>query len=233
MARKRLVVLGVVTAVVLVGCGAVWYTLIRDTADPEADVDAIASDAGDPGAGDGPATADGTWTIEADGTVFVGYRVQETFAGDVVEKTATGRTPAVEGTMTVDGDRIAEATFTADLLQLKSDQARRDSALLSRGLELETYPEASFELTSPIPLPSAPAEGETVEVTATGDLTLHGRTAPVELALEGRWEGATISVAGSAPITFADFGMEAIDMAGFVRTDDHGVLELQLLFVPA
>lgn len=233
MSRRLVAVLVAVPVVVLVGCGAVWYTLIRDTADPEADVDAVTAEGGGGDTGAGPASADGTWTVEPGDTVFVGYRVQEQFAGDTIRKTATGRTPAVEGTITVDGDRITAAGFTADLTELKSDQARRDSALLTRGLELATYPEASFELTSPVVLPSPPARGENVEVTATGDLTLHGQTAPVEVALEGRWEGTTISVAGSAPIAFADFGIDAIDMAGFVRTDDHGTLELQLLLVPA
>jgi polyisoprenoid-binding protein YceI len=231
--RTRLIVVGALV-VVLLGGVAVWYTLLRDTADPEADIDAVSADSGgDTATGEGPATPDGTWTVETDDTVFVGYRVEEQFAADVVKKTATGRTPAVEGTLTVAGDQITAASFTADLTQLSSDQARRDSALLTRGLEIEQFPTASFELTQPIALPAAPTRAETVEVTATGNLTVHGQTKPVEIALEGRWDGPTISVAGDTPIAFADYGMDAIDIGGFVSTDDHGTLELQLLLVPS
>jgi polyisoprenoid-binding protein YceI len=232
--RRGLIVAAAALVVVVLGGAVVWYTVLRDTADPEADIDAVSADgAGENAAGDGPSTPDGTWTVETGGTVFVGYRVEEQFAGDTIKKTATGRTPAVEGKLTVAGDEITEASFTADLTQLSSDQARRDSALLTRGLEIERFPTASFELTQPLTLPAPPTRGETVELTAAGNLTLHGQTRPVEVALEGRWDGATISVAGDTPITFADYGMQAIEIGGFVSTDDHGTMELQLLLVPA
>jgi polyisoprenoid-binding protein YceI len=237
MSRRALIVVLSALVVIGLGAGAVWYTLLRDSADPEADLDALtaegpAAGSGD-SAGDRPASADGTWTVETGDTVFVGYRVEEQLAAEVVKKTATGRTPAVEGTLTVAGDQITAASFMADLTQLESDQARRDSALLTRGLEIEQFPTASFVLTRPITLSETPTRGETVELTATGDLTLHGQTTPVDVTLEGRWDGATISVAGSTPITFADFGIEPISIGGFVTTDDHGTMELQLLLVPA
>jgi len=236
MSRRILVVAAVVLVVLGVGGGVFWYTVLRDTADPKADIDAVSSAGsgdGDSAAGEGPATPDGTWTVQTEESVFVGYRVEEQFAGDRIKKTATGRTPAVEGDLTIAGDQVTAASFTADLTQLASDQARRDSALLTRGIQIEQFPTATFELTAPITLPETPTRGETVEVTATGDLTLHGQTKPVELQLEGRWDGATLSVAGETPITFADFGIEPITIGGFVSTDDHGTMELQLLLVPA
>jgi polyisoprenoid-binding protein YceI len=237
MSRRTLIAVSALVVVVL-GGAAVWYFVFRDDAPPRADVDNVAADSsndGDgeaPGSGDAPGTADGTWTVEAGDTVFVGYRVEEQFAGDTIKKTAAGRTPAVDGELVVDGDQITSATIDADLAQLTSDQDRRDSALLTRGLQTEQFPDASFELTSPIALPAAPEQGETVEITATGDLTLHGQTQSVDIALEGRWDGATISVAGDTPIAFADYGIEPIEIGGFVSTDDHGTMELQLLFVP-
>jgi polyisoprenoid-binding protein YceI len=67
---------------------------------------------------------------------------------------------------------------------------------------------------------------------ATGDLTLHGQTKSVTIPLQTRWNGATIDVTGSLPITFADFGMQAISIPT-VHTDDKGTLEIKLTFVPA
>jgi polyisoprenoid-binding protein YceI len=224
----------VVVVVLAVGGVGLWYFVLRDTAEPEASVDAVGGSSGGAAAsGAGPATPDGEWAVSPDESVFVGYRVQETFAGSVAERTATGRTPAVEGTMTVEGDAITAASVSADVSRLESDQDRRDSALRTRGLETDRFPDAAFELTGPVTLPAAPARGETVAVTATGELTLHGVTAPVEVELEAQWDGPTISVAGAAPIAFADFGMEPIEIAGFVSTEDSGTMELQLLFVPA
>ena len=234
MTRLR-IILATAIVVVVAGGVAVWWFVLRDTAAPEASLDAVGGDGGDGEAasGTGPDSPDGTWTIKADDSVFVGYRVTENFAGDVVEKTATGRTAAVEGTITVDGTAITATGFTADLTQLKSDQARRDSSLAARGIETERFPTATFALTQPVTLPAAPAKGEDLQLTVTGDLTLHGVTKPVDVAIEARWDGPTISVAGHAPITFADFGMDRIELPGFVTTDDQGTLELQLLFVPS
>jgi len=226
--RLRIVVVAVV-AVLALAALAVWWFVLRDTAEPEADLDAI--DAG--GSADGPATPDGDWAVEPGEDVFVGYRVDELFAGDTLSVTATGRTPAVEGTLTVDGTTVTAAELTADVTQLASDQARRDAALATRGLETDQFPEATFTLTEPLELPSPPERDAPVTATAAGELTLHGVAAPVEVQVEARWDGPTISVAGSTPITFADHGMEPIDIPGFVRTEGTGTMELQLVFVPA
>lgn len=242
MSKVTKVVVAVVAVLVVAGAG-LWWAVLRDTSPEVANLDAIdvpsnlgAAGSGGPagtGAGDAPASADGTWEVVAGEDVFVGYRIQELFGGQTIEKTATGRTPAVEGSVVIDGTTISSATFTADLTQLASDEARRDAAVGTRGLETETFPEATFTLTEPITLPSAPTPGEEITVSATGDLTLHGVTQPVTLELTAEWTGAAITVAGSAPVVLADFDMEAIEIPGFVTVADDGVLELQLVLQPA
>ncbi len=231
-------------AVVVVLGGGLWYFVLRDTSPPVASIDAIdvppatgspngtAAPSGTAG-GAAPESADGTWTVTVGEDVFVGYRIEELFGGQTVKKTATGRTPAVTGTVVIEGTTIPSATFTADVTKLKSDDDRRDGALGSRGLQTETFPEATFTLTEPITLPGEPTEGEELTVSATGDLTLHGVTKPVTLELTAKWSGSAITVAGSAPIVLTDFGMDVIEIPGLVTTDDHGVLELQLVLQPA
>src|SRR5207237_1469928 len=54
---------------------------------------------------------------------FVGYRVNETLAGNKAN-TAVGRTPAVSGTLTLDGATIRSVQITADPSQLQSDDQR-------------------------------------------------------------------------------------------------------------
>jgi polyisoprenoid-binding protein YceI len=228
--------------VVVIGGAGLWFFVLRDTAPEVATLDAIdvPTDPGSsrpPGSGGSsgsgiPASVDGAWTVVAGEDVFVGYRIQELFAGQTIEKTATGRTPLVEGSVTIAGTSVTEATFTADLTALASDEARRDAAVGSRGLETETFPEATFTLTAPIDLPDTVNMDEEITLSATGDLTLHGVTKTVTLELKAKWLGDAITIAGSAPIVLSDFGMEVIEIPGFVTVADNGVLELQLVLRP-
>lgn len=236
MSKMAKIVVAAAAVVIVLG-GALWYFVLRDTAPETASLAAIdvpTTVAGPGGTADAatPTSADGTWVVVQGEDVFVGYRIEELFGGQTIKKTAAGRTPAVTGTVEIDGSTISSATITADVTKLKSDEARRDGAIGSRGLQTETFPEATFTLTEPITLSGEPKQGEETTVSATGDLTLHGVTKPVTLDLTAKWTGSAITVAGSAPIVLADFGMDVIEIPGFVTTDDHGTLELQLVLQP-
>ncbi len=91
--------IAVVLVIVLGGAGFYWFFL-RDDAPPKA---SLQTNSTVEGASGDPASADGTWKVAPADNVFVGYRVQEVFAGETIKKTAAGRTPAVEGTLTVSG----------------------------------------------------------------------------------------------------------------------------------
>ena len=163
--------------------------------------------------------------MSAGGETFVGYRVREEFASIGV-KDAVGRTPGVTGSVDVDGDTITAAKLDADLSTLVSDEARRDDALRERGIETDRFPTASFELTEPVEL-------SRTKTTTAGTLTLHGETQPVEVTLRSQRIGdSTIELAGSAPIAFADFGIEPPSVAGVVTVEDHGVLEFKIRLRP-
>ena len=233
----KIALIAVVAVVVLGGAGFYWFVL-RDTAPPvvtlgDAPTGTVAANA--------PATPDGNWKVqqetkpEADSSdykVFVGYRVMELFAGDTIKKEAVGRTVDVTGTMTVKGQTVPAAQIEATLTSLKSDRSPRDNYIHNVGLESDQFPKATFKLTAPIQLPSAPKLGEKQSVMATGDLTLHGQTKSVSAPLETRWNGATIQVTGLVPITFADYGIQKITIPT-LSTDDKGSLEIALTFVPA
>ena len=60
---------------------------------------------------------------------------------------------------------------------------------LAKGIETGTFPTATFRLTTPIELGALPAEGETISMTALGELTLHGQTKAVEVPLQARLSG--------------------------------------------
>ena len=176
----------------------------------------------------------GTWTVDPSvgsfsdfSGSFVGYRVKETLAS-IGATEAVGRTPDVTGSVTIDGTTITAASFLANLQGLQSDDDRRDGQLRRQALETQEFPEASFTLTGPVDLGSVPADGATVDLTATGDLTLHGQTRSVQVPLQARLAGDVVTIAGSLPIVFADYGIEPPSSMIVLSVEDNGVMEVQL-----
>jgi polyisoprenoid-binding protein YceI len=174
---------------------------------------------------------DGTWTL-VEGDSFVGYRVREQLAFLPAPNDAVGRSSAVDGSLEIEGLEIVSTSVTADLTQLESDESRRDFAIRTNGLESDTYPTATFELTEPIAFDRQPAEGEVVDVEATGELTLHGVTQEVTFPLEARWDAGQIVVVGSLEVAFDDYEITAPSI-GPATVGDNGTIELQLVFVPS
>jgi polyisoprenoid-binding protein YceI len=184
----------------------------------------------------GASSLDGTWTVDTSigsfsdfTSSFVGYRVAEQLA-NVGATTAVGRTPKVSGTLTVSGTSITAVSITADLTALQSDRSMRDGQLHTQALQTDTYPTATFVLADPITLGHLPAEGETISVTAVGDLTLHGVTKRVSIPLQAKLASGVVTVVGSLPIAFADYSIAAPQSMMVLSVADNGTMELQLHF---
>ena len=177
-------------------------------------------------AGAGP--YDGTWTV-TDESEF-GYRVEEVLFG--VNTTAAGRSNQITGTMTIAGAAVTTASFSVDVASITSDDERRDTQFRGDVMDTEQFPEATFTLTAPIELGTVPADGQQVTATATGDLTLHGVTRSVTFDVTAQAATDRIGVLGSIPILFADYDIENPSRSG-ITTEDNGVLEFVLVFVPA
>ena len=183
-----------------------------------------------------PGGLEGTWSIDPSigsfddfSSSWVGYRVDETLAGNRAN-TAVGRTPDVTGKLTLSGTQIASVEVTANLQSLKSDDDRRDGQLQRQAIQTSQFPEATFNLTSPIELGTLPADGQTITATATGELTLHGVTRTVEVPIEARVSGDVVTVAGSIAIQFADYDIERPTSFVVLSIEDHGIVEFQLHF---
>ncbi len=220
----------VVTVVVVGGVGFYWLFLRGDAPDrarlPARTTGTTVA------AGQAVGSPDGTWRLTPGDEIFAGYRVQEQFAGETIEKTAVGRTIGVEGSMTIAGGQVTDVEVTADLTRLRSDQGRRDDYIRTRGLETNTYGTATFRLTQPVALPPDVPPGQPFELTAVGELTLHGVTRQVEMPLKAQWDGTAIDVAGGTTIVMADYAMEPPSNS-IVSVADQGELELQLSFTRA
>jgi polyisoprenoid-binding protein YceI len=242
--RPLLIVAGVVLLAVLAAGGyGLWYLFLQPPG-PAAVADSSlppvptssAAGSSQPVASGG---IDGTWNVDtsigsfADSTSsFVGYRVQEELAS-IGASTAVGRTPNVSGSLTISGTQVTAATITADLTTLQSDDQRRDGQLARQGIQTSQFPTATFKLTSPIELGSVPADGKEIQVTASGQLTLHGQTKDVQIPLKARLSGSTIAISGSLPIAFADYGIQKSNSFMVLSIADEGTMELQLFFTRA
>ncbi len=227
-----LLVLGVVGG----GLG-VWYLLIGPASpvSVNAGPPAVPSNA----AVAAPASLDGSWKIVdnigsiGDATAtFAGYRVKEQLAG-VGGHTAVGRSPNVTGSMNLKGSVVSDVQISVDMTTIKSDDKFRDDELKVKGIQTDTFPTATFKLTAPVNLGSLPSEGQTVSVDAKGDLTLHGVTKAITLSLQARRVGGIIAVTGSTPINFPDWSIQKPVSFAVVSVDDHGTMEVHLLFTHA
>ena len=182
-------------AAVAVGGYGIWYLFLQGPGPAAvgngASLAPIPSNlASSAGTGTGTGSFDGTWNVDTsigDGTVangsFVGYRVQEQLAS-IGANTAVGRTQDVTGTITISGLKVTAADITADLTTLQSDDSRRDGQLRRQGIETGQFPTAVFKLTQPISGTAIPADDTVVDVTAVGQLTLHGVTKDVSIPLK-------------------------------------------------
>lgn len=162
---------------------------------------------------------DGDWTV-AQGESYAGYRVDEVLQGEDV--TVTGRTPDVEGTVSVADGTITAADITVDMTTVATDNDSRDAYFRDNALNTAEHPTSAFSLTEPVTV-----EPDTETVALTGDLTIHGETLPVTVDAQVGLTDTGARVAGSVPVTFADFGVQAPDL-GFVAVEEAGEVEFLL-----
>ena len=227
------------------GAGEVTATATPGpTAVPEADADDESSPASSAtpapaptdAAADADRSLDGAWVVDTTigsfddfSSSFVGYRVQEELAS-IGGTTAVGRTPAVTGSLELEGQMVTTVVVEADLTQLTSDDSRRDGQMRTQALETNTFPTATFTLTEPIDLGAIPAEGEPVRVDAAGDLDVHGVTRSVTIPLEAQLVGDVIVVTGSIRVEFADHDIDPPSSFAVLSVEDHAEVEMQLFF---
>ena len=138
-----------------------------------------------------------------------------------------GNFRAFEGTIHVaERPQDSWVELTIDASSITTDNDMRDNHLRSGDfLDLENHPTITFRSTK-IEVISE----ERLRV--TGDLTVRGVTKEVVFPLTARWAGDSIDVAGSLAMQFADFDIQPPN-SGFVTTEDHGTIELQLHFTRA
>jgi polyisoprenoid-binding protein YceI len=220
------VIIGISTGVVVIAAAAaiagpvIYANTVNGQAAAAPSISSSAS--GTPGSLS-TSEADGTWTSRD--TSFAGYRVHEVLQGNDVN--VVGRTKDVAGTVVVDDGSLTKATVTVQVGKISTPESARDAYFRDTALETEKFPTATFTLTKPVDVSGA-LDGTTQDVSLTGTMDLHGVeksvTADAQVAVG---QGGTVQVAGSVPITFADYGVQAPSL-GFVTVDGKGSVEFAL-----
>lgn len=173
-------------------------------------------------------TLDGVWSVVADSETFVGYRINEVFTGGR-DFEAVGRTPEVSGSFTGAGTVIESVEISADLRELASDSSSRDGQV-RRVLNTDEFGTGTFVLTAPIDIGSIPAEGESVNVDATGDLTINGVTQSVTFPLDAAIQSGLVIVVGQIEVLLSDFDVETPSAPIVASVEDDARVEVSLIF---
>jgi polyisoprenoid-binding protein YceI len=235
MARRRRWIVAIAAAVSLLIAAAgvaAWFVFGGEAPAPAA-LTTLPSSTSTPGSSD---PLDGNWTIDstsgslADGSsTYAGYRVEEEVSG-FGANTAVGRTQNVSGAMTIEGMTITALDVTVDMTTLQSDRAQRDEQLRERGLETDRFPTAAFTLTQPIQVGHRPTDGEPIELTAVGNLMLHGVTKQVSVPVQAAISGGRIQAVASLDVALVDYAIEKPTGLLILSIADTGTIELHLLF---
>ena len=157
------------------------------------------------------------------------YRAQEELAGQGANE-AVGETNAIIGQLLFDanGMPLECSRFDVDLRTLQSDESRRDNFLYTNTLETETYPLATFVLTSVEGLDSALVDGEETTFTLIGNLTIHGETKLVAWEATVTKDGETITGSAKTSFNMPDFNIEQPIVGPVISVDENVALEIDL-----
>lgn len=242
--RRPLAIVAILAVLAIVGVGAAYLAFFTDDAPERLALsdDPVPTTAAGP-AGTTATTAAaaagsdlaGTWRVASGSTA--GYRVREKLAALPAKSDAVGRSPAVTGTVKVEGSGTAltasDARFEVDLTKLASDESRRDNRIRTDGLQTNQFPKATFVSTKAIALPAETVSGQAVKATAEGDLTIHGVTKRVSIPLDVRVAGGKGELVGSLGFPMSDFNITPPSIGGFVTVDPDATLEFKLILEKA
>ena len=136
-----------------------------------------------------------------------------------------GDTTAVGGEILMDPQDPSRLRLavSADLRQLKSDNARRDQHMYEQVLEVARFPKATF--TAGEFRPSGAGDGQGVLV---GTFALHGVERVVSVPIRFKLEGNTLRGDGTFTIALTNFGMTPPRLLG-LKVRDQAVVEIRLV----
>ncbi|HSP18568.1 MAG TPA: YceI family protein [Myxococcaceae bacterium] len=118
-----------------------------------------------------------------------------------------------------------ELKIIVPLSGLQTGIALRDRHMRERYLEVEKYPDAVLSL--PWSALKLPEDGRTVEATAPGTMTLHGKSHEVQVRYRLSRSGSTYQASGSVPLDIRDYG---VDIPSYFGVTVQPAIEISATF---
>ncbi|OLT50676.1 hypothetical protein BJF89_09550 [Corynebacterium sp. CNJ-954] len=223
--RKGIVTLVVVTVVALAIAivGPPVYRLLTSEGLQTA---SIADGSGEPAT----VGVDGHWDVVSgagENSSEAGYTFNEVLPGQ--EKSTSGRTSSVSGSLVVTDGILEEGKVTVDVDSIESDIEKRDIHVRDNILHTDQYPEATFTISDPVDLSSLPEDGSVDTVTVNGELTMHGKTNDVTAELTVLRTGENVIVEGQVPVEREAFGIVSPEFVAS-QIAEEGTVDLLLVF---
>ncbi len=175
-----------------------------------------------------------TYTVTSDGKNYA------MFSSEATLETVHGRTTKVSGTIEADPASVsaAKVDVAIDLASLDTGISMRNEHMRDRFLNVEKFPTATFKSVS-VTGPNTVAANKPVEISVTGDMTVHGVTkritVPVrvvmipesELTKSSRGAGDWIHATTEFAIKLSDYGID-VPQALVMKLSDSLSVKLDL-----
>ncbi len=158
------------------------------------------------------------------------YGVDEKLAGQSASH-AEGSTNGIAGDLAINtGDPSASRVgeIVANVEQFHSDNRLRDARIRDDYLESHEFPLATFDTESLSGLPKSFTEGNSYPFSLSGNLTVHGVTAPVTWDATAQIDNGELTASATTTVRMSTFDVGPISLAGLVSTGDEVSLRFDL-----
>jgi len=231
--RKLTIIAGAVLVlfVAAVVAGLVFWLARSDEVDLVTEAPAITSTPGQASATAAPTTDATLHFVVVPEESEATYVAREKLASLPLSSNAVGKTRAVSGDIFLTTEGLASeepSAFRVDLSTLASDEGRRDNYIKQNTLQTDTFPFAEFAIDEVQGFPADYPEGEEVELTLTGRMTIRETQLPLTFQVKARQSGDTLTAVADTNFKMTDFGLDPPQLA-FVSVEDG--VQLQVVLV--
>ncbi len=124
------------------------------------------------------------------------------------------------------------ARIVVPAASMRTGNRRRDRTLMQKVLETARYPEIVFDLRQFTGDLTLFRPGQTFPVQVVGDLTVHGRTAPVQLPVDVSVFPKAVILTGSFPVHWKAYGLQDPSFPVVARVREPMFVNFRLRAVP-
>ena len=141
-------------------------------------------------------------------------------------------TGTIDAEPSADGGWAIRSRIVVTADSMTTGSRRRDRTMRQKTLETGRFPEIVFESTNIDAELSRFKAGAQLTATVSGDLTVHGKTVPVQFPVDAHVFNDHVVLAGSFPIHWKEFGLDDPSF-GVVRVREPMNVAFRLRAVPA